>query len=216
MPPKSRLDKMRQAQKQNVIVNVHLADKAKRRRRVRRGGAGQAKPIMQRPQLQLATPRRMVQQTIHLPPEAIPPQTPFRSQPASHPQYIKTTEHKKKEQELYVKELQIGIDEIVRKKLAQYEFSAPKPTIKKAVEIKKEQPEPYIPFTPPRSVDVETPRSLNTKRTTFEMNEAISMGKLDPNPLFARQAEKINVRRIQRSSEGSFKKMGRIDFEEGE
>jgi hypothetical protein len=215
MPPKrkTRLEQLRQAQKQNVIVNVHLAEKAKRRRAVRRGGVGQAKPIMQRPQLQLATPRRMVQQTIHLPPEAIPPQTPFRSQPASHPQYIKTTEHKKKEQELFAKELQRGIDEIVAKKIANYEMSATKPTIKKEVEIKKGQPEPYIPFTPPRKVDVETPRSLNPRRTTVEVNEAVGMGKEDPNPLFARQAQNINVRRLQRSSEGSFKKMGRLDFE---
>jgi hypothetical protein len=154
----------------------------------------------------------MLQQTIYLPPEAIPPQTPFRSQPDSHPQYVKTTEHKKMERELYAQRLQVGIDELIAKKIEAYERNAIKPTIKKEVEIKKEQPQPYIPFTPERLTD-ETPfRTRTPRRTTQEMSEALSMGKEDPNPRFARQAENITIRRLQRSSEGTRKKISREDF----
>lgn len=207
MPPKSRLDKMRQSQKQNVIVNLHLADRAKRRRRLRRGGANRARPIMQPPPLQITPPRRMLQQTIYLPPEAIPPQTPFRSQPDSHPQYVKTTEHKKMERELYAQRLQVGIDELIARKIEAYERNAIKPTIKKEVEIKKEQPQPYIPFPPERIVTGETPlfRARTPRRTTREVSEEVSMER-DPNPLLARQVESITIRRIPRREDDERKK----------
>ena len=116
---KSRLQELRQRQKQTVVVNLHLAEKVKRRRRVRRGGGNKSKPLPTAP-LVFPTPKRMVQQTIHLPAEAIPPQTPFRSQSASHPNYIKTTEHKQKEMALYVKELQRGVDQRVAEKIRDY------------------------------------------------------------------------------------------------
>lgn len=197
---KSRLQQLRQAQKQNVIVNLHLADKVKRRRKVKRGGVNRSKPLLPAP-LQVATPRRMVQQTIHLPPEAITPQTPFRSQPASHPQYIKTTEHKKKEQELYARELQMGIDQRIAKMIQARENTVTKQTIKKGIKVKyvepkKPEPLPQVRITP-------TPPSLPTnpltvRRTTEEVLEAISMGKEDPNPLHAKKAGTIERTRMER------------------
>lgn len=213
MLPKSRLQQFRQQQKQTVVVNLHLAEKVKRRRKAKRGGLNKSKPLPPAP-LQVATPRRTVQQTIHLPPEAIPPQTPFRSQPASHPQYSTNTEHKKKEQELYAKELQMGIEARLAKKLQQYEMTATKPTINKGIKVEYSKPKPSIPFTPPASVIVETPTPLRARRTTVEMNEAIGMGAEDPNPLFAKQAENINVRRlIRRFETPSVEKMYRLDFD---
>ena len=202
MPPKrkTRLEQLRQAQKQNVIVNVHLAEKAKRRKKLRRGGANQATSI-QRPQLQLATPRRLVQTTIHLPPEATPPQTPFRSTVASHPQYVRTTEHVKREREEAIKQMQMGIDAQIAKKLQDYERNATKPSMEKEIKVEFTKPKPNKPITTPETITVETPTPLRTRRTTVEMNEAIGMGKEDPNPLFARQAENINVRRLIRRYE---------------
>lgn len=202
---KSRLQQLRQRQKQSMVVNIHLADKVKRRRRMKRGGVNRSKPLPPAP-LQVATPRRMVQQTIHLPAEAITPQTPFRSQNASHPQYIKTTEHKKKEMELYVRELQKGIDQRIAQIVQNYEDTVVEPTTKRGVKVEfgepqKPNPLPQVKKEPDSSPQPKDPFLLSplnpliTRRTTQEVNEAIRMGKEDPNPFYAKKT--LSIERVR-------------------
>jgi len=127
--------------------------------------------------------RRQLQQTIHLPPNAIPPATPFRSQSASHPNYVKTTEHLKKERNESMRELLQGIDEMLGKKLANSIPTPPIPAVKidPAVKVKTEAPRPssLLPQkTPPPK----------TRRTTEEVNEAYAMAQEDPMPREVRRS----------------------------
>jgi len=73
--------------------------------------------------------RRQLQQTIHLPPNAIPPATPFRSQSTSHPNYVKTTEHLKKEQEAAMRQLSRGIAQMMDDKIRSLKQVPPGPPV---------------------------------------------------------------------------------------
>jgi hypothetical protein len=115
----------------------------------------------------------------------------------------------KMERELYAQRLQAGIDELIARKIEAYERDAIKPTIKKEVEIKKEQPQPYIPFPPERIVTGEAPlfRARTPRRTEREVSDEVSMERA-PNPLFARQADNITIRFLPRKSDDERKKRG--------
>ena len=115
MAKKNRIQQLKlKQQNQNVNVNIHLAEKVKRRRMVRRGGANRSGGLPQRSAFlsQPAIPRRMVQSTIHLPPNMTAPTTPFRSVPVAHPTFVKTTEHLRKEKADAKEELLAGLNAI--------------------------------------------------------------------------------------------------------
>jgi hypothetical protein len=179
-----------QTQQQKVHVTIHMADRVKRRKRMRRGGMNRGKALPQRQLAPTAAPmnmlppiRRQLQQTIHLPPNAITPATPFRSQSTSHPNYVKTTEHLKKERNEAMRELIQGIDEMIGKKLANSIPTPPTPAIKIDHGVKVKTEAPVLPSLLPQKAPSTPPSSLRARRTTDEVNEAYDMGVEDPNPL---------------------------------
>ena len=106
----SRLTELRQTQKQLVNVTIHMAEKAKRRKTLGRGGRSSSRRLPQyTPQ---PVPPSRLQSVIHLPPEFVKPSTPFRPPIETHPQYTVTTEHLRREHELRIKEMTAGISQL--------------------------------------------------------------------------------------------------------